>query len=113
MSLKDGVPLKMTMRQGTNTAHIQVVSTKRSDGSPTVGAAAMKGQAVIVKDAVFTINWKGERVEDGSVSELVADEDPTASSDCLICAKHNVGGRVVYTYEKAVGKTGKPWSRRV
>ena len=114
--LKDGVPLKMTMKQGTNTAHIQVVSTKRSDGSPTVGVAAMKGQAVIVKDAVFTINWKGEIVlKMDPFSELVADEDPdVASSDLFdFQAKHNVGGRVVYTYEKSgVGKTGKPWSRK-
>ena len=114
--LKDGVPLKMTMKQGTNTAHIQVVSTKRSDGSPTVGVAAMRGQAVIVKDAVFTINWKGEIVlKMDPFSELVADEDPdVASSDLFdFQAKHNVGGRVVYTYEKSgVGKTGKPWSRK-
>ncbi|MEL0181550.1 MAG: hypothetical protein VW872_00650, partial [Candidatus Poseidoniales archaeon] len=114
--LKDGVPLKMTIKQGTNTAHIQVVSTKRSDGSPTVGVPAMKGQAVLVKDAVFTVNWKGEIVlKMDPFSELVADEDPDVESADLFDfqAKHNVGGRVVYTYEKSgVGKTGKPWSRK-
>ena len=46
---------------------------------------------------------------------MVADEDPDiASSDLFdFQAKHNVGGRVVYTYEKSgVGKTGKSWSRK-
>jgi len=114
--LKDGVPLKMTIKQGTNTAHIQVVSTKRSDGSPTIGVPAMKGQSVLVKDAVFTVNWKGEIVlKMDPFSELVADEDPDVESADLFDfqAKHNAGGRVVYTYEKSgVGKTGKPWSRK-
>ena len=114
--LKDGVPLKMTIKQGANTAHLQVVSTKRSDGSPTVGVPAMKGQAVLVKDAVFTVNWKGEIVlKMDPFSELVADDDPDVESADLFDfqAKHNVGGRVVYTYEKSgIGKSGKPWSRK-
>jgi len=114
--LKDGVPLKMTLKQGTNTAHIQVVSTKRSDGSPTVGVPAMKGQAVVVKDAVFTVNWKGEIVlKMDPFSELIADDDPSVETADLFDfqAKYNVGGRVVYTYEKSgVGKTGKSWSRK-
>ena len=114
--LKDGVPLKMTLKQGTNMAHVQVISTTRSDGSPTVAVPAMKGARVVVKDAVFTVNWKGEIVlKMDPFSALVADEDPNLESFDLFDyqAKHNVGGTVVYTYEKnGVGKNGKPWSRK-
>ena len=114
--LKDGVPLKMTLKQGLNKAHIQVVSTTQPDGSPTVGVPAMKGVRVLLKDAVFTINWKGEIVlKMDPFSHLVADDDPSVESFDLFDyqAKHNLGGTVVYTYQKSgVGKTGKAWSRK-
>ena len=61
---------------------------------------------------MFTVNWKGEIVlKMDPFSELVADEDPDVESADLFDfqAKHNAGGRVVYTYEKSgVGKQGKP-----
>lgn len=114
--VKDGVPLKMTLKQGTNTAHIQVIATAQSDGSPTVAVPAMKGMKVLLKDAVFTVNWKGEIVlKMDPFSSLVADDDDGVESSDLFDfqAKHNIGGTVVYTYEKSgVGKTGKPWSRK-
>ena len=114
--LKNGVPLKMMLKQGVNTAHIQVISTTQSDGSPTVSVPAMKGANVLVKDAVFTINWKGEIVlKMDPFSQLIADDDPSIESFDLFDyqAKYNVGGTVVYTYEKnGVGKTGKVWSRK-
>ncbi len=114
--VKDGVPLKMTLKQGTNTAHIQVIATAQSDGSPTVAVPAMKGMNVLLKDAVFTVNWKGEIVlKMDPFSSLVADDDDGVESSDLFDfqAKHNIGGTVVYTYEKSgVGKTGKPWSRK-
>ena len=73
--------MQMMLKQGTNTAHIQVVSTSQSDGSPTVAVPAMKGVKVLVKDAVFTINWKGEIVlKMDPFSELVADDNPTIES---------------------------------
>ena len=114
--LKDGVPLKMSLKQGTNTAHIQVIATSGSDGTPTVAVAAMKGMKVLVRDAVFTVNWKGEIVlKMDPFSKLMADDDTEVESSDLFDfqAKHNIGGTVVYTYEKSgVGKTGKPWSRK-
>ena len=114
--LKDGVPLKMSLKQGTNTAHIQVIATSGSDGAPTVAVAAMKGMKVLVKDAVFTVNWKGEIVlKMDPFSKLMADDDIEVESGDLFDfqAKHNIGGTVVYTYEKSgVGKTGTPWSRK-
>lgn len=114
--LKDGVPLKMTLKQGHNKAHIQVVSTTQSDGSPTVAVPAMKGVRVLLKDAVFTINWKGEIVlKMDPFSQLLADDDPSVESFDLFDyqAKRNLGGTVVYTYQKSgVGKTGKAWSRK-
>ena len=114
--VKDNIPLKMTLKQGANSAHIQVVATADAQGEPTVAVPAMKGTKVVVKDAVFTINWKGEIVlKLDPFSRLEADEDPDVVSSDLFDfqAKHNVGGTVVYTYEKSgVGKNGKPWSRK-
>jgi hypothetical protein len=106
----------MSLKQGTNTAHIQVIATSGSDGTPTVAVAAMKGMKVLVKDAVFTVNWKGEIVlKMDPFSKLMADDEIEVESGDLFDfqAKHNIGGTVVYTYEKSgVGKTGKPWSRK-
>ena len=114
--VKDNIPLKMTLKQGVNTAHIQVVATSASDGEPTVAVPAMKGAKVLLKDAIFTINWKGEIVlKMDPFSRLEADEDPDVESFDLFDyqAKYNVGGTVVYTYEKSgVGKNGKAWSRK-
>ena len=114
--VKDNIPLKMTLKQGTNMAHIQVVATQQSDGSPTVAVPAMKGTKVLLKDAVFTVNWKGEIVlKMDPFAQLTADEDPDVESFDLFDyqAKQNVGGTVVYTYEKSgVGKNGKAWSRK-
>ena len=114
--VKDNIPLKMTLKQGTNMAHIQVVATQQSDGSPTVVVPAMKGTKVLLKDAVFTVNWKGEIVlKMDPFAQLMADEDPDIESFDLFDyqAKQNVGGTVVYTYEKSgVGKNGKAWSRK-
>ena len=96
--VKDNIPLKMTMKQGANTAHIQVVSTANADGEPTVAVPAMKGAKVLLKDAIFTINWKGEIVlKMDPFSRLEADEDPDVESFDLFDyqAKHNVGGTVV------------------
>ena len=90
--VKDGVPLKMTLKQGTNTAHIQVIATAQSDGSPTVAVPAMKGMKVLLKDAVFTVNWKGEIVlKMDPFSSLVADDDDGVESSDLFDfqAKHN------------------------
>ena len=113
--LKDGVPLKMTIKQGTNTAHIQVVSTKRSDGTPTVGVPAMKGQAVLVKDAVFTVNWKGEIVlKMDPFSELVADDDPDVESADLFdfsqTQRRRQGG--LHLRKERYRQIRKPWSRK-
>jgi len=114
--VKDNIPLKMTLKQGPNTAHIQVVATANAAGEPTVVVPAMKGAKVLLKDAVFTVNWKGEIVlKMDPFSRLEADEDPDVESFDLFDyqAKHNIGGTVVYTYEKSgVGKNGKAWSRK-
>ena len=83
---------------------------------PTVVVPAMKGAKVLLKDAVFTVNWKGEIVlKMDPFSRLEADEDPDVESFDLFDyqAKHNIGGTVVYTYEKSgVGKHRKAWSRK-
>lgn len=114
--VRDNIPLKMTLKQGANTAHIQVVATANADGEPTVAVPAMKGTKVLLRDAIFSINWKGEIVlKMDPFSRLEADEDPDVESFDLFDfqAKHNVGGTVVYTYEKSgVGKNGKAWSRK-
>lgn len=114
--VKDNIPLKMTLKQGVNTAHIQVVSTTNAEGKPTVAVPAMKGAKVLLKDGIFTINWKGEIVlKMDPFSRLEADEDADVESFDLFDfqAKYNVGGTVVYTYEKSgVGKNGKVWSRK-
>ena len=114
--VRENAPLKMTMKQGHHSAHIQIVASKHSDGEPTLGVPAVKGQAVVVEDAVFTINWKGEIVlKIDPFSRLLPDDDPGRETDDLfdIQAKHNIGGKVVYCYEKSgVGRTGKRWSRK-
>ena len=106
----------MTLKQGTNTAFVQVVATEHSEGGPTVDVELVRGKAVLVVDAVFTVNWKGEIVlKMDPFTRLVEDTDPSiVTSDLFdVQAKHNVAGVVVYTYEKSgVGKGGHRWSRR-
>ena len=83
--ISDMVPLKMTLKQGVNTAHIQVVSTTNAEGEPTVAVPAMKGAKVLLKDAIFTINWKGEIVlKMDPFSRLEADEDADVESFDLV-----------------------------
>lgn len=109
-------PQTMTLHQGPHVAQIQVVATNDSDGSPTVTVEPVKGQAVLVRDAVFTVNWKGEIVlKIDPMARVEADHGPHPPSSSLfdVPAKHNIGGMVIYTYEKSgVGKTGKRWSRK-
>ena len=109
-------PLMLTLKQGTNTAHVQVVASEHADGGPIVTMQPARGMPVLVQDAVFTVNWKGEIVlKLDPYARLMEDNDPSVPSSDLfdIQAKHNIGGVVVYTYEKSgVGKAGKRWSRR-
>lgn len=111
-----GRPQTMTLTQGHHSAQLQVVATTHSDGSPTVAFDAERGAAVLVRDAVFTVNWKGEIVlKLDPLARLEEDADPDTVSSSLfdVQAKHHLGGMVVYTYEKSgIGKTGKRWSRK-
>lgn len=114
--VRNNQPMGMTIQQDTYSANIQVAATEHSDGGSTLGVPAVRGQAVLVKDAVFTVNWKGEIVlKLDPFARMLPDDDPSVESQSLfdIQAKHNIAGYVVYTYEKSgVGKTGKTWHRK-
>ena len=109
-------PLMLTLKQGPSTALVQVVATEHSDGGPILATQPARGMEVLVQDAVFTVNWKGEIVlKLDPYSRLMEDTEPSLTSQDLfdLQAKHNIVGVVVYTYEKSgVGKGGKRWSRR-
>jgi len=109
-------PRMLTLKQGVHAAQIQVIAKEHSDGGATLALEPKRGQSVILHDAVFTINWKGEIVlKMDPFSRLEEDTDPSVESGDLFDkqAKHNVCGIVVYAYEKhGVGKGGKRWSRK-
>ena len=109
-------PRMMTLKQGVNAAQIQVVAKQHSDGGETLSLEPKRGQSVLLHDAVFTINWKGEIVlKMDPFSRLEEDTDPSVHASDLFDkqAKHNICGILVYAYEKhGVGKGGKRWSRK-
>ncbi len=109
-------PLNMTVQQDAYSAKVQVAAVEHSDGEPTLAVPAVRGQEVLIKDAVFTVNWKGEIVlKIDPFARVMPDDDPSIESQNLfdIQAKHNIAGRVIYAYEKkGVGKTGKTWHRK-
>jgi hypothetical protein len=109
-------PQIVHIKQDTYDAQIQIVAKEDSDGQPTVALELERGASLLVRDAVFSVNWKGEIVlKIDPLARVELDTDPTEASSSLFDkqAKHNIAGVVVYTYEKSgVGKTGKRWSRK-
>jgi len=109
-------PQIVHIKQDTYDAQIQIVAKEDGDGQPTVALELERGASLLVRDAVFSVNWKGEIVlKIDPLARVELDTDPTEASSSLFDkqAKHNIAGVVVYTYEKSgVGKTGKRWSRK-
>jgi hypothetical protein len=109
-------PQTVHIKQDTYDAQVQIVATEDGEGQPTVAVNLERGASLLIRDAVFSVNWKGEIVlKIDPLARVEADTDPTEASSSLFDkqAKHNIAGIVVYTYEKSgVGKTGKRWSRK-
>ena len=108
---------KMIVQQGTLFATIQVNSDQHSDGGRTWPEGLVKGQEVLIEQAVFTTNWKHEivlKIDPFSRIQVIEPGHGEQGEDLLAFnAKWNVGGRVVYTYEKSgVSRNGKTWRRK-
>ena len=74
------------------------------------------GQAVLVKDAVFTVNWKGEIVlKLDPFARMLPDDDPSVE-DLKVCStfKQNTTSQGMWftPTKSGVGKTGKTWHRK-
>ena len=109
-------PPKLLIQQGHYFANINIISQDHHDGGKTWPEGLKKGDEVLVEDAIFSTNWKGEIVlKIDPFARVVLDDSPLDDSHDLMAykAKRNVGGRVVYTYQKSgVGRNGKTWRRR-
>ncbi len=109
-------PAIVHIKQDTYDAQIQIVATEDSEGQSTVEVELERGVPLLVRNAVFSVNWKGEIVlKIDPMARVEHDTDPSEESSSLFDkqAKHNIAGMVVYTYEKSgIGKTGKRWSRK-
>lgn len=114
--IREKSPLKMVLKQDEYFAQLYFVSNEHHLGGSTWHSLPKKGQNVLVEDAIFTVNWKGEIVlKFDPFARLSLDESPETESFHLMDyqAKHSVGGKVVYTYLKSgVGRNGKVWRRR-
>lgn len=112
---RDGRPPRLTLKQGSAFANINIVSQDHHEGGRTWPDGLAKGMMVRVEAAVFTLNWKGEIVlKVDPFARVVADDGTDGEEDLMsMKARHNTSGVVVYRYEKrGVGKTGKPWHRK-
>jgi len=110
-----GRPPRMTLKQGSAFANINIVSQDHHEGGRTWEDGLQKGMQVKVEAAVFTLNWKGEIVlKVDPFARVVVQGGAHEGGDLMaVKARHNTSGVVVYRYEKrGVGKTGKPWHRK-
>ncbi len=111
-----GKPPKIVIQQGHYFANVNIISHEHRDGGNTWPEGLKKGDEVLVEDAIFSTNWKGEIVlKIDPFARVVLDDSPAEESHDLMAynARRNVGGRIVYTYEKSgVGRNGKTWRRR-
>lgn len=111
-----GRPPKIVIQQGHYFANVNIISHEHRDGGNTWPEGLKKGDEVLVEDAIFSTNWKGEIVlKIDPFARVVQDDSPADESHDLMAynARRNVGGRIVYTYEKSgVGRNGKTWRRR-
>ena len=109
-------PPKLLLQQGHYFANINIISHDHKDGGKTWPNSLKKGDQVLVEDAIFSTNWKGEIVlKIDPFARVILDDSPLDESHDLMAynARRNVGGRVVYTYQKSgVGRNGKTWRRR-
>ena len=113
---KGDKPPKILVQQGHYFANVNIISHDHKDGGKTWPDGLKKGDQVLVEDAIFSTNWKGEIVlKIDPFARIILDDSPLEESHDLMAynARRNVGGRVVYTYEKSgVGRNGKAWHRR-
>ena len=114
-SPRQGQSPRLTLKQGSAFANVHIVSQDHHEGGRTWPEGLKKDMNVVVEQAVFTVNWKGEIVlKVDPFARVIVDDSASESGDLMaVNAKHNVSGVVVYRYEKrGVGKTGKPWHRK-
>ena len=82
-------PLNMTVQQDAYSAKVQVAAVEHSDGEPTL-AVAVRGQEVLIKDAVFTVNWKEKSFsKNRSFARVMPDDDPSIEFRICLTFKPN------------------------